>query len=99
MNRKPRSGSHDSSRDSRSYSIESFSSAFSSSEDLTSLEHEEKPIQPQTKRQNYMETTPRRRKRESGCQTQSKSPSVEHVLHKIFRNKASFLERFKKGAE
>lgn len=44
-----------------------------------------------------METTPCRRKRESGCQTQSKSPSVEHVLHTIFRNKASFLERFKKA--
>ena len=46
-----------------------------------------------------METTPCRRKRETGLQSHSKSPSVEHVLNTIFRNKASFLERFKKGAE
>ena len=98
-NRKPRSNSNDSgsrnSADTRSYSIESFSSAFSSSEDLTSLDAESKipllkPIE--VKSQNYM-VTPRRRKRESGYQEQAKSPSIECVLKKIFHRKDAFFTK------
>ena len=110
MMEKPKSRSNSSencsqkSADSRSYSIDSFSSAVSSNEDLPSLDSEEKdpyssstmqPIPMQAKLQNYMKI-PCRRKRESGYQAQSKSPSVEHVLNTIFRNKTHFHELFKK---
>lgn len=39
-------------------------------------------------------STPCRRKRESGVQAHVKSPSIEHVLHKIFQHqKEEFLRR------
>jgi hypothetical protein len=102
--RKSRSNSSDSSSrksaDSRSYSIDSFSSSFSSSEDLVSLDVETKsslmkPIE--VKSQNYVET-PHRRKRESSYQAQSKSPNIEYVLTKIFRHKDVFLKK-REGVE
>jgi hypothetical protein len=49
-----------------------------------------KPIE--VKSQNYM-VTPRRRKRESGYQEQSKSPSIECVLKKIFHRKDAFFTK------
>lgn len=43
-----------------------------------------------------METTPRRRKRETDHQAYSKSPSIEHVLNTIFQRQKDRLSFTKK---
>ena len=97
--RKSRTNSHDSYRssiDSQAYSIESFSTNDNATdEDEEKMSPLMKPVE--TKSQNYMETS-HRRKRESSYQSESKSPSIEYVLNKIFQHKDAYQHLFENDA-